>query len=578
MQTRSLKVVLPEDASQAELIAAAHDEPNVNDWIFRRLILDKYPESFAKVIAQEYSRIHQAQGRRHANLFMLDIKDQLSKNLLSLASSDDDVISYAKERASEIRRLCFCTDNFAKTLQFLCDLVYYKYGILPPLKSNLGAGTVTVTVTVPGTEVPVTVAVSVLGVIGRLCDERWWRRSLRKVHIRNVEGKAIQLGLVCRGKEKYVSNVTLQRKRQQKQRNRKVLENCIATNELDQSYTLQELSDKSVSNPEIQRNELMTRLAGFDKIAVDHGHIGIVYTITCPSRMHASITKNDKSFKNPNYDNTTPAQAQKYINNVWARIRAELDRQEIKPYGFRVAEPHQDGTPHWHVLLYMQNEQAEAVEQVIRHYALQDSPDEKGAQLHRVDVITIDRSKGTGTSYLAKYIAKGIDGHGLDMDIDGGEPTSAAERVKAWANTWGNRQFQQIGGPPVTLWRELRRLSGNGLSGVVKKLWEAANDALWDVYVMLMGGPQAKRKDLPISLAKQWNDKPNRYQEPTGDEIIGISCGNVTIPTRIHQWDVVYKPEFEKIEIKAIDPTSANNLHFFDREPIWALAPLEFCQ
>jgi hypothetical protein len=111
-----------------------------------------------------------------------------------------------------------------------------------------------------------------------LCDERWWRRSLRNIHIRNVESKAIQLGLVCRDKEKYVSNVTLKRKRQQKSRNRKTLENCIATNELDQSFTLQELADKSVSNPGIQRNELMTRLAGFDKIAVDHKHIGIAYT------------------------------------------------------------------------------------------------------------------------------------------------------------------------------------------------------------------------------------------------------------------------------------------------------------
>lgn len=80
-------------------------------------------------------------------------------------------------------------------------------------------------------------------------------------------------------------------------------------------------------------------------------------------------------------------------------------------------------------------EHAALAEQVIRHYALQDSPDENGAQAHRVNVIAIDRSKGTGTSYLAKYIAKGIDGHGLDMDIDGGEPRSAAERVKAWSTT-----------------------------------------------------------------------------------------------------------------------------------------------
>ncbi|SFU61063.1 hypothetical protein SAMN05216417_11014 [Nitrosospira multiformis] len=52
---------------------------------------------------------------------------------------------------------------------------------------------------------------------------------------------------------------------------------------------------------------------------------------------------------------------------------------------------------------------------------------------------------------------------------------------------------------------------------------------------MLMGGPEVKRKDFPISLAKQWSDEPNRYREPKG-ETIGIIWENTVFPTRIHQW------------------------------------------
>ena len=64
---------------------------------------------------------------------------------------------------------------------------------------------------------------------------------------------------------------------------------------------------------------------------------------------------------------------------------------------------------------------------------------------------------------------------------------------------------------------------------------------------MLMGGPQAKRKDFPITLAKQWNDKPNRYKEPKGEEVIGIAREKTVFPTRIHQWTVRQKCESEKL-------------------------------
>ncbi|MBU2279616.1 MAG: replication endonuclease, partial [Gammaproteobacteria bacterium] len=118
------------------------------------------------------------------------------------------------------------------------------------------------------------------------------------------------------------------------------------------------------------------------------GHIGSFVTLTCPSKYHFAYASSGD--RNPNWNCATPYQAQQYLNQVWARIRAELARQEIQIYGLRVAEPQRDGTPHWHMMLFMAPDHLSAFRTVFMQYALAEDGDEKGALVNRVKLVDID--------------------------------------------------------------------------------------------------------------------------------------------------------------------------------------------
>ena len=90
----------------SEMIAAQHEhEHEVSDWSFRRPILAQWPDQFARQIANNYAELYQSEGRRIANLYMLDIKDYQSHHIIKLAASDSDLIAAAKTLSERCKRL-----------------------------------------------------------------------------------------------------------------------------------------------------------------------------------------------------------------------------------------------------------------------------------------------------------------------------------------------------------------------------------------------------------------------------------------------------------------------------------------
>ena len=373
--------------------------------------------------------------------------------------------------------------------------------------------------------------------MARMCCPKWWRSKLRKHQGQTVESAAVRLGLVNKQRGPYISYERLRARKQQNTRNAATLEATTARNEDGQVFTLAELAAKSPANKTIRRAELMTRISGFERYADAEGHQGVFVTITCPSRFHRYLLVNDGALavKNPKYDaRETPRTGHDHLVNVWARARAELARKGIRPYGFRISEPQHDETPHWHLLVFAPIDQIDSLISVLRKQAMKDSGDERGADEHRCDFKLIDKAQGTAAGYIAKYVAKNIDGAYVGNDLDGRPATDAAERVDAWASTWRIRQFQQVGGPTVSVWRELRRIASmpEDAPEYVHRAHRAANKRIqedgdetarvsWETYCRAQGGTGSGRK-APIRMALRQAAAVGRYGDATGLRPYGI--------------------------------------------------------
>ncbi len=343
------------------------------------------------------------------------------------------------------------------------------------------------------------------GILQRLWNDQSRLKQLRKAHAANLEEEAIRLGFAHIKAGLYISEESFNRHKEQKIRNTRLLSCMMAVNEDNQMFKLEDLIAKGVSNPKNRRNELMSQAFGFETIANGLGHVAEFMTLNCPSRMHSRQSKSGKP--NPKYDGTTPSQAQKYLTIVWSRIRAKLKRDGIEIYGFRVAEPHQDGTPHWHLLVFTDPNNIQAIRDIFSHYALEEDGNEEGALQHRFTYKPIDKSKGSAIGYIAKYILKNIDGYAVDKDEQGFDAKNSAERVTAWASNRSIRLFQQFGGAPITIWRELRRATSAITDGILSEAFVAADTGNWAQFLITLGGATQNVKTFRFNSPKQSHKK-----------------------------------------------------------------------
>lgn len=154
-----------------------------------------------------------------------------------------------------------------------------------------------------------------------------------------------------------------------------------------------------------------------------------------------------------------------------------------------------------------------------------------------------------------ELLTKDIDGYALDGELDndsGKELKEVAPAVSAWAARWRIRQFQFIGGAPVTVYRELRRMADHetavGLSVEFASVHDAADCGKWAEYVNAQGGPFVRRDDLVVRTYYEPAETPNDY----GEDVIRIR-GVFSPPVGIDTPIITRTTEWKFVPARAAD-------------------------
>jgi len=376
-------------------------------------------------------------------------------------------------------------------------------------------------------------------ITARLICPDWWTRKLRVAHLRSCEFQSLTEGKIHKGAAMYCSDETLEKRRDQSKRNAEILESVSIVNESGYKMTLSEAAAVGMANPFNRVSELITRTKGFGDLADKYEHLCVFLTITAPSRFHAI---NHEGKINKKYNGANPSDTQKYLTNQWAKCRARLAREGVKFYGLRVVEPHHDATPHWHASIWVKDESdfrklRRAVKDYF-HRAKECDYLEKGALKNRLKFKRCDSRGAVG--YMLKYILKNMRAHGIEGEnSDEGNIRSddSAERVEAWATAWGIRQFQQVGGHSVSVWRELRRVDEaelqkmefktEGKIEVLMRAWRAAQKiadkkANYAEFIEAMGGLETKPRDSLVRLEDEFLVIDGKYGEAIKHVIHGV--------------------------------------------------------
>ncbi len=147
----------------------------------------------------------------------------------------------------------------------------------------------------------------------------------------------------------------------------------VRDNNTGSTFSLMDCTISSNHNADRYYAEIQNRIDTLQREADKANLTPVFLTITLPSEFHPmkQKSKNNKTLiKNPKYNGVEPREATKILTKMWAKLRHDRSLKELSKSQrmyYRVNEPHKDGTPHAHFLLFIPDDKIQRVEKAFKH-------------------------------------------------------------------------------------------------------------------------------------------------------------------------------------------------------------------
>jgi len=272
-------------------------------------------------------------------------------------------------------------------------------------------------------------------------EVKFWQKKILLTIRQNRELLSYRLGLISENALRYCTDECVDENKNDVKKREEFAKTLVIANTQTGEYFPAPPSHSLKSQSYFENVCFLNEL---NQYAIKHDLEVALVTITVPPSMHMSYQKKSTF---------SPSAVHNYILKRWQKYSSQSTQWTTPCFSFKVIEPHDDGTPHWHVMMfYTKKKQKDHQDALLDAFGL------KSFKSKRIkwDILSNDKNED-GITPREKAIGYLLDKIKAESSSEITYESTVSRR-SAFLNVW-NIRGQEFSGLPAntkTLWRELR--------------------------------------------------------------------------------------------------------------------------